>query len=50
MTTRTAHTILFVADQGESTEFYKSVLQLPPRLDGSGMTEFEVTEAVFQAL
>lgn len=38
----TAHFILYVADQDASTEFYREVLQLAPRLHVPGMTEFEL--------
>ncbi len=37
-----AHFILYVTDQAASTAFYRSVLQIEPRLDVPGMTEFEV--------
>lgn len=36
------HSILFVADQAASREFYQKVLQLAPCLDVPGMTEFEL--------
>jgi len=38
----TAHFILYVADQGRSTAFYRAVLAREPRLDVPGMTEFEL--------
>lgn len=38
----TAHTILFVADQARSTEFYSRVLDDEPNLNVPGMTEFRV--------
>ncbi len=38
------HTILYVADQKRSTQFYRSVLQLDPVLDVPGMTEFKLSE------
>lgn len=37
-----AHTILFVADQARSTEFYSRVLDREPDLNVPGMTEFRV--------
>lgn len=39
----TNHTILYVDDQGRSTEFYSIVLNKEPRLNVPGMTEFELT-------
>jgi catechol 2,3-dioxygenase-like lactoylglutathione lyase family enzyme len=39
---RKAHTILFVADQARSTEFYARVLAREPILSVPGMTEFEL--------
>lgn len=39
---RTAHFILFVADQRASTRFYAQVLQIEPRLEVPGMSEFEL--------
>jgi uncharacterized protein len=42
-----AHFILYVRDQARSAAFYADVLQLRPRLDVPGMTEFQlVTGAV----
>ncbi len=38
------HTILYVADQQKSAEFYSKVLDLKPTLDVPGMTEFKLTE------
>lgn len=35
------HTILYVADQNRSTEFYKLVLGFEPQLNVPGMTEFK---------
>lgn len=32
--------VLYVADQASSRAFYAEVLQIPPRLDVPGMTEF----------
>ncbi|NOQ71799.1 MAG: lactoylglutathione lyase [Crocinitomix sp.] len=36
--------ILYVSDQGKSTEFYKKLLQLNPCLNVPGMTEFKINE------
>lgn len=38
------HTILYVADQNRSKEFYKSLLNIEPILDVPGMTEFKLSE------
>jgi uncharacterized glyoxalase superfamily protein PhnB len=38
------HTILYVADQKISTEFYSGVLQIQPILNVPGMTEFQLTD------
>lgn len=38
------HTILYVADQNRSTEFYRQVLEIPPQLNVPGMTEFKLSE------
>lgn len=38
------HTILYVADQNKSTEFYKRVLGIEPQLNVPGMTEFKLSE------
>lgn len=38
------HTILYVADQNISTEFYKRVLGMEPQLHVPGMTEFKLIE------
>lgn len=46
----TAHTILFVADQARSTEFYSRVLSIEPRLNVPGMTEFEVSSGAVLGL
>ena len=35
-----AHFILYVADQAAATDFYRAVLDLRPRLEVPGMTEF----------
>lgn len=37
-----AHFILYVADQAQSTEFYRVALDAAPRLDVPGMTEFDL--------
>lgn len=39
------HTILYVADQGRSRDFYKQVLGQAPILDEPGMTEFKLSDA-----
>jgi uncharacterized glyoxalase superfamily protein PhnB len=39
------HTILYVKDQKRSTDFYRAVLQLEPKLDVPGMTEFQLSDA-----
>ncbi len=39
---RTAHFILYVADQARSRDFYARALALTPRLDVPGMTEFDL--------
>lgn len=38
------HTILYVADQKRSTDFYSSVLKMTPTLDVPGMTEFKLSD------
>ena len=38
------HTILYVADQKRSTDFYSFVLGLTPTLDVPGMTEFKLSD------
>lgn len=38
------HTILYVADQKRSSEFYAKVLNIVPTLDVPGMTEFRLSE------
>ncbi|MBK9324310.1 MAG: VOC family protein [Bdellovibrionaceae bacterium] len=38
------HTILYVADQKMSAEFYSNVLEMTPILDVPGMTEFKLSE------
>ncbi len=40
----TVHTILFVADQAVSRDFYRAVFGLQPTLDVPGMTEFLLSE------
>ncbi|MCB0367924.1 MAG: hypothetical protein KDD45_00435 [Bdellovibrionales bacterium] len=39
------HTILYVNDQKISRDFYKSVLNVAPKLDVPGMTEFQLSES-----
>lgn len=46
----TAHTILFVADQARSTEFYSRVLGVTPDLDVPGMTEFHIADGAVLGL
>jgi catechol 2,3-dioxygenase-like lactoylglutathione lyase family enzyme len=41
MTAR-AHFILYVADQGAATQFWRAVLDAPPTRDVPGMTEFSL--------
>jgi predicted enzyme related to lactoylglutathione lyase len=36
------HFILYVSDQGKSTEFYAAILEKSPALDVPGMTEFDL--------
>jgi len=36
------HIILYVSSQETSTDFYRSVLEMDPRLNVPGMTEFEL--------
>ncbi len=38
------HTILYVADQDKSRDFYRFVLDIDPTLDVPGMTEFKLSE------
>jgi uncharacterized glyoxalase superfamily protein PhnB len=38
------HFILYVNEQSRSTEFYKNVLEIEPRLNVPGMTEFELID------
>lgn len=38
------HTILYVADQDKSTDFYKQVFAMEPSLHVPGMTEFKLSE------
>ncbi len=40
------HFILYVRDQSASSAFYARVLDLPPRLDVPGMTEFDLGGAI----
>lgn len=46
----TAHTILFVADQAKSTEFYSRVLRVEPVLNVPGMTEFHIADGAVLGL
>lgn len=39
----TVHTILYVADQKKSTNFYTTILGMSPSLDVPGMTEFKLS-------
>lgn len=39
---RALHFILYVSNQEESTDFYATVLGIPPRLHVPGMTEFDL--------
>lgn len=41
---KTAHFILYVADQRRSTEFYSAVFEGAPTLNVPGMTEFSLGE------
>ena len=45
-----AHFILFVEDQQRSRRFYEQVLDLAPRLDVPGMTEFELLDGAILGL
>lgn len=38
------HTILYVADQKKSTNFYSAVLGMRPTLEVPGMTEFKLSD------
>lgn len=40
----TVHTILYVADQKKSTDFYSFVLGMAPTLEVPGMTEFKLSD------
>jgi uncharacterized protein len=40
-----AHIILYVQDQSRSTDFYSKALNLQPRLNVPGMTEFELSQS-----
>jgi catechol 2,3-dioxygenase-like lactoylglutathione lyase family enzyme len=44
MPTLRAHFILYVRDQGESTQFYRALLGAEPTLDVPGMTEFTLSD------
>lgn len=46
----TAHTILFVADQAKSTEFYSRVLDVTADLNVPGMTEFRLSDGAVLGL
>lgn len=46
----TAHTILFVADQARSTEFYSRVLGVEADLNVPGMTEFRLSDGAVLGL
>ena len=46
----TLHTILFVADQAKSTEFYSCVLNAKPDLNVPGMTEFHLSDGTVLGL
>lgn len=39
-----SHLIFFVSDQDKSTSFYEAILGFMPRLNVSGMTEFQINE------
>lgn len=41
----TVHTILYVADQNRSRDFYMALLSLEPKLDVPGMTEFQLSDS-----
>lgn len=45
-----SHFILYVADQGRSTEFYAAVLGRRPELEVPGMTEFRLGEGAVLGL
>lgn len=45
-----AHFILYVADQARSRSFYTKVLDLDPRLDVPGMTEFVLNDGAILGL
>lgn len=47
---RSAHFILYVADQERSTRFYASILGIEPRLFVPGMTEFELRDGCILGL
>lgn len=38
--------ILYVSDQGRSTEFYENLIKISPSLNVPGMTEFTISETV----
>jgi catechol 2,3-dioxygenase-like lactoylglutathione lyase family enzyme len=47
---RRVHFILYVSDQAASTGFYSKVLEIDPRLNVPGMTEFEISSAAVLGL
>lgn len=44
------HFIFYVSDQKKSSEFYSKVLNIKPRLDVPGMTEFEISSTCILGL
>ncbi|MBL1212205.1 MAG: glyoxalase [Ignavibacteriae bacterium] len=44
------HIILYVEDQERSTKFYSAVLEIKPRLNVPGMTEFELGDEIILGL
>ena len=47
---KSAHLIFYVADQCVSTRFYSAMLDLLPRLNVPGMTEFELRDGTILGL
>lgn len=45
-----AHFIFYVSDQAASTGFYSKVLEIEPRLNVPGMTEFEIGSSAILGL